>query len=455
MPVTKHDKNIQNLAANFGDAKFSDILNRLWVMGVDPNKLKDALATTSNGTNDPTDIITRLLNKGIVTEDQLKAAPNQPVPQVPGEAWPFTDRRDGRDPGGQPLTVPVHTQVYNKDLPNGGVQLPNAQATIPTTSQQPVIPNANLPGAGTGGRRGTTTRTVPTDTKKQPDTSTAAGREEYEKEHFSTMLWIKDIPELKQKMEDAAKGTWSPERFQAEVQSTDWWKTHSDTFREYIKLKADPQSFKQAMELQKGAISAYTSQFGFNLDDNAINTLADQSLQMKWDPGMLKKQVVNQAQYRADQGGELGADMGLVKNHARNFFQQVSDQEAFNTAKQLAAGDIDEATILGNMRQKAKAAWPSLGQLIDQGVAPREAMSNQINTAAQLLELDPDQVDPTDHRFTQMISMTDDKGVARPMTVDETTKFVKSMDDYWKTGNAADEVGQKVTQLAKFMGRTV
>ncbi len=458
--ASKHDSGVKNLSSGFGDSKFSDILNRLWLTGVDPEKLKLGLATTNNGTNDNTDIIARLLNNGI-SYDQIKAAQTVNIPQLPGQAWPFTDRQEGKDPQGKPIVVPVHVQPYKADQPNGGVTgvpgLPSATPQIPQTQGQGVpIPQANLPTKNPGIGRDVTIKTAPAgDVKKEPDTSTPGGIAQYEKEHFSSMLWINDVPELAGKLTQAAKEKWSPERFQGEIESTDWWKTHSDTARGYFKLKADPPSFNQAMGLRKDSITAFASQYGITLDEGTVNSLADQALQLGWDSPMLKKQVVNQATFRTDYGGELGQNIGLVKSHGRDFFQTISDQDAFNMAKSMSMGDIDENTVLGNIRQQAKAAWPSLANLIDQGVTPRDAMANQINTAAQLLELDPDQVDPTDPKFSKMISMTDDKGVARPMTVDETTKMVKSMDDYWKTNNAADEVGKKVTSLAQFMGRTV
>ena len=80
MAVKKGDKKVQEIYRAYGGANFADILNRLWLMGKDPKELARALATTKGGTNDPTDIIARLINSGVATEAELRAAPTIPVP---------------------------------------------------------------------------------------------------------------------------------------------------------------------------------------------------------------------------------------------------------------------------------------------------------------------------------------------------------------------------------------
>lgn len=446
----KTDKKVKDLNAAFGGANFADILNRLWLMGKDPKELQKALATTSNGTNDPTDIIARLLNKGLVTEDELKNAPTIPTPE--NIKWAFGPENvvDG-------VVKPWHTEPYmipgaaaggQAGIPNAAVQLPG------TTAQQKgqlIIPETkNIP---TGKK---TIQTVTTPTAEKPKKKPTSPEEiaAYQKEHFGSMLWINQIPEIAEKLKEGAKGEWSAERFRAEVEGTKWWQGNQENVRKWWALKADPDTYRARLEDKSTAINAVAGTWGITLTPEQLSKMSDDAIKFNWDDGMLKRQVVNVATFDPAQGGALGNLVGKLKGDARGFFVKMDDQTAFKQAQQIAAGDMAEETALGNLRNQAKMSYPSLAQMIDQGLTPREAMANQIQTVAGLLEMDPEQVDLSDPKFNSVISYADDKGNVRPMNMDETSKFVKQKDEYWKTGNAQQEVSTMLTGIGRMFGKS-
>ena len=193
---------------------------------------------------------------------------------------------------------------------------------------------------------------------------------------------------------------------------------------------------------------------GINLTEDQITQLADQTGQFAWDPKLLQQNVVNMAQYDPKQGGLIGAEVGKIKGISKSYFLPISDQDAFNYARQIEAGTLDEGSLNGTFREQAKAAYPGLADYIDKGVTPAQAMAPQINTAAQLLEVDPSTIDLTDQKYSGMLSFADPtSSKIRPMTMDETAQFVKKKDEYWTTNNANNDVASLVTSLGKTFGK--
>ena len=159
------------------------------------------------------------------------------------------------------------------------------------------------------------------------------------------------------------------------------------------------------------------------------------------------------AQYDLKQGGLIGEEVGKVKALSKSYFLPMSDQDAWRYAQQIQSGDLNEDAVVGNLRQMAKASYPSLADIIDKGTTPAQAMAGQISTAANLLEVDPNTIDLTDPKYSDIINHADDKGQVRPMTVYETSKFVKSKDEYWKTNNAQNEVSSMMESVGQIFGK--
>lgn len=455
--TTKRDAQVLNIVSSFGGAQFTDILNRLWMMGIPPETLQKALATTSNGTNDPSDIVARLMNlppnpdgSPQVTLDQLQKAPQVPVPEIPGAAWPF--QPDHKDQNG--VVVPVNTNPYAQVVDQtSGKYIPPAQTQIAAPPPPLAIPQTQAAPKTNPRAKPIVNVTKTGDGKKLPDLSTPAGIAEYERQNYGNMLWVKSVPELAKAIEEGAKAQDSPAAFQARLEQTDWWKTHDENSRHWQTIKADPATYASALDKNGKNIRAIAGSMGINLNDDQVNQLADQQGQFNWDPHLIQQNVVNMAQYDPKQGGLIGEEVGKIKSLSKSYLLPISDTDAWNYAKQIEAGGMTEESVTGNFRQMAKTSFPALADIIDKGGIPAQAMSGQIGTAAQLLEVDPNTIDLTTPEYSDIIGHADDKGNIRPMTVYETSKFVKSKDAYWKTANASKDVSSMMESVGQIFGK--
>src|SRR6478609_6811275 len=74
---------------------------------------------------------------------------------------------------------------------------------------------------------------------------------------------INSNPELKKLFASATKENWTTDHFVAKVRDTQWFKTHSDTYRQALILqKADPATYKQNVSQASAHITSMATQMG-------------------------------------------------------------------------------------------------------------------------------------------------------------------------------------------------
>lgn len=463
MAVTKTSQQVTDLVNGFGGANFADILNRLWMNGIPIADLQKALATTSNGTNEPADIVARLLNSGVASIDQIRAAPTSYVPPDPQSiAWPF--RPESKNAQG--VVVPTNTAaapphsnefgIVNPKEPSPYIYrgtlnpvAPPPSASIPTGTT-PISPGSKTPGSGTT----VTNTTLPPPPKEEKAPVTDQEIRDYEAQHFGSMLWVNSNPTLSKLMRDAATGKWTPEKFTAELHNTEWWKTTSDTTRAYTQMQAeDPAKFQQQLGTHTNLVKMTASNLGITLSDADAENLANNWMKLGWSDTEAKQAIVGQAKYDPNQAGGLGAYETKAKAFGKQYLVNMSDEEAFSWAQKLATGEVTDANITESLAARAKGAYPSIADFIEKGGVPQNYFNQHLSTAAQLLEVDPSSIDLTDPKYSDIVNHADDKGNIRPMTVYETSKFIKSKDEYWKTSNSGNEVASLVNTLGQAFGK--
>jgi len=434
---TDIQKKVNDILPLYGDSNFSDILNRLWMNGAKVDDLKKALLDDPGAGNTPNDVMAALLKQGIVTEQQLREAASSYVPpDAQHQPWPFH---------------PEHTDAQGRVIPTFNDDATKFYPNAPRPQPVPTMP-------GTGGTPGTRPLSTvqgqpPPAAHKKP--STAAEVDAYEREHYANMLWVKEDPELRGLLETAAKNEYTPERFRAEFENSNWWKGKKDTVRKFIERQhTDGTTLNDEIDAKTKNILAMSSNLGLSFTYQDLVQMGTDAIKFGWDDLALKQNLMAKVNFDPNLGGGLGAYATAAKKTGKNYLINITDQEAFDWSKKLFTGEASEASIQESLKARAKSAYPSIADLIDAGTVPRDYFSQHINTAAQLLEVDPNSLDLTDPKYNQIVSYADDKGNIRPMTVAETTSFIKKKDEYWKTSNSAAEVTGVLGTLGAMFGKS-
>jgi hypothetical protein len=247
------------------------------------------------------------------------------------------------------------------------------------------------------------------------------------------------IPEVAALLNDAANQGWTQDQFALHLANTGWWKSNSDTQREWQALTLyDPAKAAQQKAQKIGEVTAEAGKLGVTLDANQIQYIATGALAGGWDQTTLQRAIAGNAQAAKDAPGQIAATQTQLNNVAASYGVPVSPHTTFDWAKKIAMGTADATGFGEYAKQQAKIAHPYWESQLDQGLTVRQLADPYIQQASKLLEIAPDQVDLTDHKWTNAFVQTNKQGQAQPMSQLDWSKKLMTDPTYgWdKTMNA-------------------
>lgn len=275
------------------------------------------------------------------------------------------------------------------------------------------------------------------------------------REHYGAMGAYLDHPEIGPLLLRSAKEGWAPERLQAELGATQFWKTTSASQREWDLLNTtDPASAKAKVDQLKAQINTLLGQQGVaeQFTDQRVTDLATQLLRNGAQADQIPKAVLAEVGYSPTMAaGKLGDTMNTVGAKAEQFVVPISDQAKFEWAKKIEMGTATQEGLDDYLRQVAKGQYATLAEGIDRGFTVKQLLDPQIQQTAQLLEVDPETIDLRDPKWAQIIQYNDGQ-TTRLATLSEAAKLVKSTADYRQTATANREAATLAENLAKTFG---
>jgi hypothetical protein len=267
------------------------------------------------------------------------------------------------------------------------------------------------------------------------------------------------IPELRAKLQQAAAAEWPIDRFNLEVQNTTWWRTHSDTAREFIQLSiTDPKTYDTRVQNAAEKIALIAYELGLQpLGGSVGRNLALQALTSGWDDQQIRTQLAGKYQPRLVNGVHTGqyADTeaqlhALATNYGVPFTdaflsKQVNDiQRGFNS--------VDGFEALA--RARAKSAYPQFAEQLDAGLTLRDIADPYISTMANTLELAETDIDLTEPWIKKALTQKNPDGTAGAVPLWQFERQLKDDPRWDKTKQARDDAFQTVRQLGKDFGVT-
>lgn len=167
---------------------------------------------------------------------------------------------------------------------------------------------------------------------------------------------------------------------------------------------------------------------------------------------------------RGGRGGGAGASnaqieglMAQIKDRGREFSVSLSDPAARSFASKMAAGSIGQDTIDQHFITQAKSRFgnAALGSALDRGFTVKEYADQYINDASQILEINPEQVDLSDPKWSRFLDHRNEKG--EPVGMDRyqwiTTLKSDPIYDWRHTKGANEEASATAEGLARIFGK--
>lgn len=202
--------------------------------------------------------------------------------------------------------------------------------------------------------------------------------------------FLNSEPELKKIFDQAVTGTWTSDKFKAEVRNTNWWKTNSDTRRQaQVMKKTDPASWNAAVAAEVVKVQQLAAEMGAAVPPAKLKQIAQNSIELGMDENLLRNALGGYITFTKDAtaGGEAGAWMYAMRQYASNMGVELSDDALKNHAQRVVRRVASSQEFEDHIRQQAKSLLPGYADAIDAGSTVREIADPYVQLMSQELQL--------------------------------------------------------------------
>lgn len=266
------------------------------------------------------------------------------------------------------------------------------------------------------------------------------------------------VPELKKLFAKAVKGSWTPDKFQAALRDTKWWKKTSDTARKFLTLQyGDPATAKQQLSQQQIKVFQIAKAMGLSGSQTTsavMRKVALKAIMNGWDESQLRYEMGKHLVFHGDQRfGEAGEAIDQMEEYAYSMGIPTSDKWMETRARKLAQGIYTQQDFESEIRTMAKATYSFWSKQLDAGQTVADLAAPYFSSMAQILELPGGSVNLFDKTIKKALQYKDPQTGAN--SVKPIWQFENELrqDDRWKgTQNAQNSMMQVAHQVLSDFG---
>lgn len=256
----------------------------------------------------------------------------------------------------------------------------------------------------------------------------------------------------------ATEQGWDESKFQYELEQTNWWKDTTGAAREFsIREQRDPATVATEINNKAAELQAFGVQIGLTPGSVDYNQIARDSLRFGWGDQVTQ----NALNYRATQSvaGRYSLLNGYygdkVRNLMRDYGQSLPNETLQIYVNDLATGAQSLETLKLEAEEAAKAMFPSIADRIARGQTVTQIAQPYRNTAAAILEIDPNSIDFTSSEWAKAFTVQNNDGSQRTMNFNEWGDYLRTNRQfgYEYTTQAKQRAYQVANQLADLFGK--
>lgn len=295
-------------------------------------------------------------------------------------------------------------------------------------------------------------------------------REELAAKYKAAIGIIYSVPQLSTYFEKAVKEQWSPDRFSAEIQNSDWYLNNNEYARKAWALEnygktGDKSSADWDVALQdaKLAVKAAATSIGAQVTPAESDALARRYIYEGWGASSNRSQLLNQAlseeiAFVPDDRGNTslrGASGNLadnLRNIAYSNGMNYTDNWYQSAAKSVASGLSTEKDWERDIREQAAGQWGVFGDKIRNGANAYDLASPYISAMAQEFDMSPQDINLNDPYIRGALTGYDDQGNPSPMGLWDFQKKLRQDPRWISTKGALDEVSSTANTVLQMFG---
>lgn len=303
-------------------------------------------------------------------------------------------------------------------------------------------------------------------------------RDEIEQEYGLAYALFKAFPELNRLLEKAVNQNWDPSKFQVELRQTDWFKKHSDIWRQNIALKySDPASYRERLANSMTTLENLAGAFDADLSNKASKRLAERALLFGWDEAQIRDVLAQHVRPGKDghYEGELSTIESQLRNTALRNGVRLNREQLRGWMRNIVRGNATQEQFERVIRTQAARHFDHFADQLNGGVDLADIAQPYMQTMASILEINPADIDLYDHTIRRALTghnrseyggdldrpgpdgkggkgKKGNKDAGGPMTMTEFEDYLRNDKRWQYTHDARDQATEYAVRLGEAFG---
>jgi hypothetical protein len=268
------------------------------------------------------------------------------------------------------------------------------------------------------------------------------------------LSFFKSNKELWRVFNKAVKGNWSSAKFQAALKNTNWYRTTSKSYRDYVFAKSDdPASMAAKITNTAAQIIDAANTMGAKFSYKTALMISRNSISHGWSDSQLRDYLARYV--RVKNGvfhGEAADTAEALRETAWRNGIRISSTTLQSYARAIARGDASVDEYKRRIRKSAASLAPDHADQLAAGQDLYDIAQPYMQSMASTLEIPATDIDLFDRTIRSALSNRDSKGRPVTKTLWEFERDLRQDSRWLKTNKARDEMSSTARQVLSTFG---
>ena len=270
-----------------------------------------------------------------------------------------------------------------------------------------------------------------------------------------SVAFFNSSPELKNLLNQAVKGNWTPQQFVAKLQNTKWFKKNGEAARQVIALKtSDPATYKQRLTTASTQVGRIAASMGAALPYGTNTRISENALMFGWSEDQIRAALTHYI--KADKSGlyagGAGAAQMQIREIASDYGYSLSPAQSGKWIKGMVSGTVSIEQVKQQIMAYAASKYPGLADRINAGETLEQIAAPYKDSYSKILEVPSTAVNLRDPAIQKALQAKDAKGKPTTQSVWEFEQTLRNDPRWLKTNNAQDQIMQTGHQILQQFG---
>lgn len=263
--------------------------------------------------------------------------------------------------------------------------------------------------------------------------------------------------ELKGLFDSAVSETWTPQKFQAKLRDTSWWKKNSETMRQaQVMKKTDPATWAASQQAMTIKLKQLAAEVGAAIPANKIKGIVDQVMNLGIDKDEDAMRNILGGYVTFTKEGTLRGEAGMheftMREYAAANGVTLSDQAVKNQAQLVIRKMASTQDFESLIREQAKTAFPGYADQLDAGMTMKDIASPYEQAMAKELELPVNPAGLNDQLIRTALNGVNKEGKPVGLSLTDFQTQLRNDPRWAQTSGAQDKAMNVGAQVLRDMG---